>query len=149
MTDRRLPPAALGLGLAGLVPFVWAAATHLSPALAGWGATFLSPLYLGAYLGLTWGTMILAFMSGALWGFAAKGDAGPLPYALSVIPALWVFFAVTDGTDTSTILLIAGFVGLLLIDATFAAQGLTPRWWMPLRLILTAVVVACLAGTLL
>ena len=101
-------------------------------------------MFIGAYVGLTYGTVILSFMSGVLWGFAAKGEEF-LPYALSVIPALWCFFTVTDASDTSSILLIAGFAGLLMLDATYAAQGLAPAWWMRLRLPLTAVVIACLS----
>ncbi len=145
MTDRRrIPAAALILGVAGLIPFLWSAATHLSPALAGWAGGFLPPMFIGAYVGLTYGTVILSFMSGVLWGFAAKGEEF-LPYALSVIPALWCFFTVTDASDTSSILLIAGFAGLLMLDATYAAQGLAPAWWMRLRLPLTAVVIGCLS----
>ena len=94
--DRRIPPAALALGLAGLIPFLWSAATHLSTPMAGWAGGFLPPMFIGAYVGLTYGTVILAFMSGALWGFAARSEAGALPYALSTIPALWVFFMVSD-----------------------------------------------------
>lgn len=138
----RIPAAAAVLGAAGLLPFLWSAITHLFPTLAA--ASGLPPLFTGAYVGLTYGTVILSFMSGVLWGFAAKGKAW-VPYALSVIPALWVFFAVNDASDISSIYLIAGFVALLMLDATFAAQGLAPPWWMRLRLPLTAVVVACLA----
>ncbi|MGL4236535.1 DUF3429 domain-containing protein [Tabrizicola sp.] len=148
MTDEtRIPPAALMLGLAGLIPFLWSAATHLSPALAGWAGQWLPPMFLGAYVGLTYGTVILAFMSGTLWGFATKaeGREAALAYALSVIPALWVFFMVTDASANSTIYLAAGFVGLLLLDGTFSALGLAPRWWMRLRVMLTVVVLACLA----
>ncbi len=36
-----------------------------------------------------------------------------------------------------------------MLDATFAAQGLAPPWWMRLRLPLTAVVIACLAAPLI
>ena len=144
MTDTRVPLPAATLGAAGLLPFLWSAATQLSPDLAAWGGNVLPPMFLGAYVGLTYGTVILSFTSGVLWGFATRAE-GWLPYALSVIPALWCFFTVTDGTEASSILLIAGFLGLLLLDATFSAQGLTPRWWMRLRLPLTAVAVACLA----
>jgi Protein of unknown function (DUF3429) len=145
--DARIPRPALLLGLAGLIPFLWSAATHLSPALAGWAGQWLPPMFIGAYVGLTYGTVILAFMSGALWGFATRAEDGTtgLPYALSVIPALWVFFMVTDASANSTIYLAAGFVGLLLLDGTFVALGLAPRWWMRLRVMLTVVVLACLA----
>ena len=86
-------------------------------------------------------------MSGVLWGFATRADGSEaaLAYALSVIPALWVFFMVSDASATSTIFLAAGFVGLLFLDATFSAWGLAPRWWLRLRVMLTVVVLACLA----
>ena len=148
---RQIPPAALILGLAGLLPFLWSAATHLSPGLTGWALGYLTPGYVGAYLGLTYGAVILAFMSGVLWGFAtrASGRQAAVAYGLSVIPALWVFLAVRDGSDGAIIRLMAGFVGLLMLDASFAAQRLAPVWWMLLRLPLTAVVLVCLGLTLL
>ena len=147
----RIPPAPLALGLAGLIPFLWSAATHLSPALAEAAGAYLPPMFIGAYVGLTYGTVILSFMSGALWGFAAKacGRAATIGYALSVLPALWVFLMVTDASAASLISLAAGFVGVLMLDAFFAAQGLAPPWWLRLRLILTPVVLACLAVPIL
>jgi Protein of unknown function (DUF3429) len=144
--DRRIPTIALVLGLAGLIPFLWSAATQLSTSLAGWAGAYLPPMFIGSYVGLTYGTLILAFMSGALWGFAARAEgreAAPC-YALSVIPALWAFFMVTDASTSSSIYLVAGFAGLVLLDATFVAWGLAPRWWMRLRLPLTVVTVAIL-----
>lgn len=145
--DARIPRPALILGLAGLIPFLWSAATHLSPALSAWAAQWLSPMFLGAYVGLTWGTVVLAFMSGALWGFATKaeGREATIACTLSVIPVLWGFIMVSDASDTSAIFLAAGFVGLLLLDAMFAAWGLAPRWWLRLRVMLTVVALACLA----
>lgn len=145
--DARIPRPALILGLAGLVPFLWSAATHLSPALSSWAAQGLSPMFLGAYVGLTWGTVVLTFMSGVLWGFATKaeGREATVAYTLSVIPALWGFVMVSDASDISAIFLAAGFVGLLLLDAMFAAWGLAPRWWLRLRVMLTVVALACLA----
>lgn len=145
--DTRIPRPALLLGLAGLIPFLWSAATHLLPALASAAGQWLSPMFLGAYVGLTYGTVILSFMSGVLWGFATKaeGREAAVAYTLSVVPALWVFFMVHDASDTSAIFLAAGFVGLLLLDAMFQAWGLAPRWWLRLRVMLTVVVLACLA----
>jgi hypothetical protein len=145
--DRRIPRPALLLGLAGLIPFLWSAATHLSAELAGWASQWLPPMFLGVYVGVTYGTVILSFMSGVLWGFATRAEAGgaSLPYALSVVPALWAFGMVTDASANSLIYLAAGFVGLLFLDATYAAWGLAPRWWLRLRVMLTVVVLACLA----
>jgi len=148
----QIPRAALVLGLAGLIPFLWSAATHLSPALSAWAGQFLSPLFLGAVVGLTYGTVILSFMSGVLWGFATRADGGKadggkaaVAYVLSVIPALWVFIMVTDASPNSIIFLATGFLGLLLLDAMYVAWGLAPRWWLRLRVMLTVVVLACLA----
>ncbi len=145
--DTRIPRPALLLGLAGLIPFLWSAATHLSPALSGWAGQFLPPMFLGSYVGLTYGTVILSFMSGVLWGFATRteGRGAAIAYLLSVIPALWVFLMVTDASPTSAIYLATGFVGLLILDAAFSAWGLAPAWWLRLRVMLTVVVLACLA----
>ncbi len=86
-------------------------------------------------------------MSGVLWGFAAQasGPRAATGYALSVIPALWAFFMTGGGPQPAGISLIFGFSGLLLLDLQFARWGLAPGWWMRLRLLLSAVVIACLA----
>jgi len=139
-----IPPAALILGLAGLTPFVWGAVTALYPGIGG--ASGLQPVFLGTYLSLTYGTVILSFMSGVLWGFAtrATGREAAVGYALSVIPALWAFIMVNGDAANAAINLAAGFVGLLALDYSFWRQGLAPDWWLRLRLILTAGVLACL-----
>ena len=144
MTD--IPRSALILGLAGTIPFLWGAATLFSEPLARMGMGWLGPRFVGPYVGLSYGTIILSFMSGVLWGFAtrATGTAAAIGYALSVIPALWAFFVVGGGPTSAAIYLIAGFVGLLALDATFAGQGLAPPWWMRLRILLTGIVVAAL-----
>ena len=144
----QIPRSALILGLAGLIPFLWGAATQFSEPLALWGVGWLGPRFIGPYIGLSYGMVILCFMSGVLWGFATKAEeeAGRF-YALSVIPALWAFFLVGDGPVSSAIYLGAGFLGLLVLDWQFQAQGLAPRWWMRLRVMLTSVVLACLALT--
>ncbi|MDD9922759.1 MAG: DUF3429 domain-containing protein [Boseongicola sp.] len=142
----NIPRSALILGLSGLLPFIWGAATLLSPDLFSWGIANLGPRFVGPIVLIQYGTIILAFMSGVLWGFATKavGERATLGYVLSVIPALWAFFMVGDGAFTSAVYLIAGFIGLLLLDWSFWRQGLAPEWWMRLRIILTAVVVFCL-----
>ena len=142
-----IPRAALLLGLAGLIPFVWGAASQLSPALAEIGLAAAGPRFVGPYVSLAYGTVILSFMSGVLWGFAtrATGSAAATGYALSVLPALWAFFMVGGGPAAAALSLIAGFAGLLGLDGLFWRWGLAPAWWMRLRVLLTAVVLACLA----
>lgn len=138
-----IPRIALVLGLAGLLPFLWGVLTMWSPWAAEMTASVLGPRFVGPYVQLAYGTVILAFMSGALWGFATRGDDAT-PYVLSVIPALWAFFFVGGGPVSAAMYLMFGFIGLLLIDWQFARWGLAPGWWMRLRVGLTAVVVACL-----
>ena len=144
---RTIPAAPLCLGLAGLIPFLWGALTLVIPALQGWGATHLGPRFVGPYVQLFYGSVILSFMSGVLWGFStkAKGVTAAICYTLSVIPALWAFFMTGGGPVSAGTNLIFGFLGLLLLDYAFFRWNLTPAWWMNLRILLTAIVVGCLS----
>lgn len=146
-----IPRSALALGVAGLLPFVWGAATALVPALAAWGGGYVGPLFIGTYVSLTYGTVILSFMSGVLWGFATRADASRAAsgYALSVLPALWAFFMVNGDPANAAINLFAGFVGLLMLDWHFWKMGTAPDWWLRLRGGLTVVVLICLAVPIL
>lgn len=144
-----VPRSALLLGLAGLIPFFWGALTVVSPAMAQWGASTLGARFIGPYVQLFYGAIILSFMSGVLWGFATKAEGAQATtcYALSVIPALWAFFMTGGGPTSASINLIAGFAGLLALDYMFWRWGLAPVWWMQLRVLLTALVIASLAVT--
>lgn len=143
----RIPKVPLILGLAGLIPFVWGAATLMNDGLMAWGAARLGPRFVGPYVQLFYGSVILSFMSGVLWGFAtkARGTLSAIGYALSIIPALWAFIMTGGGPVGAGTNLIFGFAGLLLLDFAFYQWGLTPNWWMRLRLLLTGIVIACLA----
>lgn len=141
-----IPRPALVLGLAGLLPFVWGVATPLIPALNSLTLNTLGPRFTGPYVLISYGSVILSFMSGVLWGFAARGPESRYSgYALSVLPALWVFFMVGGGPSQALSALIVGYLALLRIDWQFSTWGLTPPWWMRLRLILSAGVVLALA----
>jgi len=141
-----IPRAPLALGLAGLLPFLWGVATLLSDPLAEFALALTGPRFVGPYVLLSYGTIILAFMSGVLWGFAtrAEGAVAASGYTLSVLPALWAFFFVGGGPTSAAIYLIFGFLGVLGLDWMFWRQGLAPPWWMTLRIGLTAVVCLCL-----
>ena len=143
----QIPRAPLILGLAGLIPFVWGAATYLSDPLAQWGLATFGARFIGPYVQLFYGSVILSFMSGVLWGFAtrASGAQAATGYALSVLPALWAFFMTGGGPVSAGTNLIFGFAGLLILDFAFWRWGLTPPWWMALRVLLTVIVIACLA----
>ena len=146
---KRIPQAPLLLGLAGLLPFLWGALTYLNADLQSWGTRQLGRRFVGPYVQLFYGTVILSFMSGVLWGFATKvsGTRAAMCYALSVLPALWAFFMTGGGPVAASTNLIFGFLGLLALDYAFDRWRLTPAWWMPLRLLLTAIVIATLAVT--
>jgi hypothetical protein len=141
-----IPLTPLLLGLAGLIPFLWGMLTVLSPQAAQFGISYFGPRFIGPYVQLFYGTVILSFMSGVLWGFATKatGARAAAGYALSTAPALWAFLMVGDGPVSASLNLVIGFTGILMMDWQFTLWGLTPPWWMRLRLLLTAVVVASL-----
>lgn len=142
-----IPRAPLILGLAGLIPFLWGVLTGIFPAMSDWTLATLGPRFVAPYVLLYYGTIILAFMSGILWGFASRadGEAASFGYLLSVIPALWAFLFTGTGPVSTAMFLIAGFLGVLGIEWLFWSNGLAPRWWMTLRVPLTGGVVACLA----
>ncbi len=138
----RVPTPAAALGAAGLLPFIAGAlATHgLMPGIS-------SPVT-GLLILQSYGSAILAFMGGCLWGFAAQaGRAGWRELGVSVAPGLWAF-SVAFSPD-ALLSLIIGFVFLFILDLMFRGWGLGPAWWLRLRLPLTLGVLACLiAGAL-
>lgn len=141
----RIPTSALLLGLAGLIPFLWGAASSATLLLAYMPLT-LPPAFTGAAVLTAYGTVILSFMAGVIWGFAAKapGPWMPLGLAASTLPALWIFFFNGQADGLRLAALIVGFLGLIVIDWVCVSRGLAPDWWMPLRVLLTSVVVFCL-----
>lgn len=142
----RIPTSALLLGLAGLIPFLWGAASSASLLLA-YMPISLPPAFTSAAILTAYGTIILSFMAGVIWGFAAKGLGPWMPagLAFSTVPAVWIFFFTGQPDSIQLIALILGFIGLLALDRACVQRNLAPEWWLPLRLLLTGVVVFCLA----
>lgn len=149
LVTTQIPRSALVLAVAGLVPLVWSVATQLSPSLADFGLNVFGPRFVGPYVGLVYGTIILSFMSGVLWGFStqATGKTATFGFGVSVMPALWAFFFVGNGPVSAALMLALGFAGLLVLDFAFWRLGFAPAWWMRLRLPLTAAAVGCLCAT--
>jgi len=146
----KIPRAPLLLGLAGLIPFIWGALTLYVEPLATFGAATFGPRFVGPYVQLFYGAVILSFMSGVLWGFATKtsGAQAGAAYTLSTLPALWAFFMTGGGPTSAATYLAFGFVGLLGLDFAFYRWGLTPPWWMALRVLLSGGVILCLGATI-
>jgi len=136
-----IPPAALALGLAGLLPFAaCAAAAHALPpgqqdvaiqALAGYGA------------------VILSFLGGVRWGLVirvpAEGTLFPR-LLLSVVPSLICWVSLLLPIRAGLGLLAVGFVVMLVSDWRTTAA---PAWYRRLRLPLSAGAVLALASGLL
>ena len=142
----KIPTGALILGLSGVLPFAWGAVTLLSEEAFNFGIENFGARFVGPLIQLSYGVIILCFMSGVLWGFATKMDEknGSLGYILSVLPALWAFLSMGKGPISDTISLIVGFLAVLLIDRHFYLLKLTPLWWMNFRIPLTFLVISLL-----
>ena len=143
----KIPTGALILGLSGVLPFAWGVVTLLFEEAFNFGIENFGARFVGPLIQLSYGVIILCFMSGVLWGFATKMDEknGSLGYILSVLPALWAFLSMGRGPISDTISLIVGFLAVLLIDRHFYLLKLTPLWWMNLRIPLTFLVISLLA----
>lgn len=137
-----IPRIPFFLALAGAIPFFWGGITLLVPALSSWGTHAFGGRFVGPFIYPLYGVIILAFMSGVLWGFAAKADY-VIGYALSVVPALWAFFMTGDSSTTNAMNLVIGFLAVLLLDWHFWRLGMTPAWWFKLRTMITAIVIIC------
>jgi len=141
-TTAQVPRAAAWLGAAGLVPF-----------LAGAAVLWLGPAEPRVAQALAaYGAVILSFMGGCRWGFAAAGlgeGAGWRALTISVVPALVAWGAVMAPGDWPLIVTAGALAALYLADLSLSRAGGAPVWWPRLRLPLTAVAAACLiAGAL-
>lgn len=153
----RAPLGALVFGFGGVAPFSLAA-LGIYAFSHGWppveqnseAARFL------AYLLVLWGGLILAFLGGTRWGRALGGEAqsaGLVTLASASFPSFiaWVGVAVSlpplgqPGLGAS--ILVGGFVHMLLWDLQGVREGVWPRWYSALRIVLTgAASLALIAG---
>ena len=142
---RSLPPLALLLGIAGLIPF----------AACGYGAvsTYGEP---AAQALAAYGAVILAFLGGVHWGFALPDPAARGANArigLGVVPSLigWValLLLVAVSAEAGLAMLVAGFAALTAVEARAAKAGLMPPGYMALRYGLSAGVITILIAVLL
>ncbi|WP_114395684.1 DUF3429 domain-containing protein [Oleisolibacter albus] len=151
-----VPAPALWLGLAGLIPFYGClAAAVLVPG-------GLAPIAVQAQMG--YGAVILSFLGGVHWGLAMTGagvaavpatDAAPASMSWtrlgwSVLPSLIGWAALLLPRPGAGLgLLTIGFILMLAGDMRAAAAGTAPRWYLPLRRLLTALVLVALTLMLL
>ena len=130
------------LGLAGLVPFAFAAlGTH-----SGIDA-LVSYSLLG---GTAYGAVILSFLGAVHWGLAMQDDRSPYWYVWSITPALFGFVSLLlFDVEMRIVALIPLFVLAWSVDRQAASHGLIPNWYLRLRSMLTAGAVISLAAMLL
>jgi hypothetical protein len=147
MSSRdHIPKAALYLGLAGVLPFAYAALCLIVPSAAPLG-DWLLPNFAPDILLRNDGIVILCFMAGVIWGFAVHAPSPQMMgygFAASTIPALVAFFLGFGPTHQALPILIMGFLALLPLDAWAMRAGLAPNWWLRLRGLLSSLVILCL-----
>ncbi|MBE7210627.1 MAG: DUF3429 domain-containing protein [Gluconacetobacter diazotrophicus] len=153
---RRLPAAAIALGVGGLIPFLALTVgilffpaevpvPRLTAALMGYGAVILS--FLGA---VHWGLALRGLPGNAVAGPRGEGRAMWTALGLGVVPALVGWAALLSATVADPVvgflLLLAGFVGTIVVERRAAAAGWMPPGYLVLRYLLTAVVAVCLVA---
>lgn len=140
--SRQIPPAALLLGAAGVIPFA-----ALALLIAMGGAGLIAPEQAERMLRL-YGALILSFMGGAQWGLSTARAEGPKARALavSVLPALFAWAAFLIPTGPGLLALSAAFLALMLYDLWTVRRGEAPVWYGRLRVGLTLAVIASLGA---
>ncbi len=145
---RTLPPLAILLGAAGIIPFL----------VFGIGSVGTEPLQsLAAARALVgYGGVILSFVGGVHWGFTLgepeTGRAVRARLSLGVVPslvgALAIFVSVVAEPIPALAILIAGFIGTVVVESRAQKRDLMPHGYMLMRWVITIVVVAVLTTVL-
>ncbi|WP_306016880.1 DUF3429 domain-containing protein [Oceanicaulis sp. MMSF_3324] len=146
------PPLVLILGFGGLLPFLAGAIGVMAGGQAALQAATALPVY---------SAVILSFLAGGRWAGelvirSDKPRSGVMMLSILLSLAGWIAVVIQvwnrpglplDLELTGWGILIAGFVVQFLWDRTAIRGATFPGWYMPLRFILTAVVVLCLGLT--
>jgi Protein of unknown function (DUF3429) len=154
--SRRLPPAAIGLGLAGLIPFIGLGIAALTTHDESAAQRYLLAL-------VAYGAVTLAFLGGVHWGFVLHPAALPegmsaderrdaARLGLGVLPSLIGFSAllmpVLGVAEVGLAVLIVGFLATVMTEARMHRRDMMPRGYMTLRSVLSAVVLVVLVVVL-
>ncbi len=151
---QRLHPLAIILSVGGLIPFVALGLGAVAPVSELQAHQILLGL-------IGYGAVILSFVGAVHWGLALAGYADPieagrvmrLRLGLGVMPALvgWAALLVGLASPYATIalgLLIAGFLGVVLVEARARRDRLIPGGYMGVRWTITICVLAVLTAVL-
>ncbi|AMG29337.1 DUF3429 domain-containing protein [Grimontia hollisae] len=129
---------ALIYGALGLIPFV-----ALGMLLPLWPDVWQHGL---VYAFNSYSAMILAFLSGAVWGMAISGAGADKPsngLTVGIVFSLVAVGALLMPLPYSLYMLIASFALLFLLEVVLMFKGVYPFWYTMMRALLTAVVVTC------
>ena len=134
----KLEQLAKTLGYAGLIPFVFFSI----------GTWMTLPMLEDAhFVLLAYAAVILSFMGAIHWGLAmAQGGANAnFQLGISVVPGLLGWLALLIPMLHAYVLLALCFIVLCVADKLASDRNLVPDWYLPMRVVLTTVVVVCLA----
>ena len=128
------------LGMSGLIPPV------LLAIVAWFDLRAFGPVAAGFLF--TYAALIFAFLGGTWWAFACREESPRLVLlVLAVAPPLLAWGLLPARPQT---LVGYGLAALILlspgVDALLHARGLTPRWWLRLRVPLSFVLAVCVAA---
>jgi hypothetical protein len=136
-----MPPSAIWLGAAGLLPF-------LATALLSW---LLPPETRGIALFAlaAYGMVILSFLGAVHWGLALRAPAAEARYAaprlgLGVVPALIAWAALLLPPVPGLTLLAASILATAAVETLAARRGLVPADYLRLRWALSLGAALCL-----
>ncbi len=128
---------AKALTLLGAIPFVAAVLAQI----AGMAH------YHTAYLSLTYGAIIISFLSGIHWGLYithAKAKRINLLVSSNILALLAWLSLLLLVPVTQYLIQITCFMSLLVIDRQLAADGAIEAWFYQLRLQISSLVIICL-----
>jgi hypothetical protein len=135
--ESSIPGAARWLGFAGLLPQIAVVSTLmlLPPEMA----------FPAKALGFAYAALILSFLGGLWWGLAAPAPRSPSwIYVAAVVPSLFALAATIpwavglEWPGPSLVALGIAIGASMAVDRRLVADGIAPRWWLSLRVPLSA-----------
>ncbi len=131
-----IPPTAALLGAFGVLPFAIAAVLAILPETSDFGRWAI----------IGYGAVILSFLGGVQWGLGLRATTGgSVAMFVSNVIALTGWLALLLSAEIAIPALAAGFAAAFVFDLLAKPLLKTPGWFLALRGLLTAAVLASLA----
>ncbi|KAH8117136.1 hypothetical protein DFH11DRAFT_1579454 [Phellopilus nigrolimitatus] len=159
---NAVPKEILVFGLAGGLPYLGTSATvvylarQAGLAAAGYSVGIdpgvaLTVLDQALNIQVTYGAVMLSFLGALHWGMEFAGLDGKKGYArlsLGAAPVVYGWSTLALDPTYALISQFVGFIGLWWADMKTTNAGWTPKWYSQYRFYLTALVGACIIGSL-